>query len=351
MSTVRIGQRTVSPDSEPYVIAEVGVNHEGSLAKARELIELAAQGGAHAVKFQTYKAAKLASRHSPAYWDLSQEPTRSQFELFQKYDSFGQEEYRQLAEHCRRHGVEFMSTPFDLEAVDFLDPLMSCFKIASADITNLPLLRKVAAKNKPVLLSTGASTLKEVALAVGELRQAGCGSLALLHCVLNYPTEPQNAFLGRIAQLGEEFGDCLIGYSDHTRPDPCMLVLLTAYLKGARILEKHFTDDKSLPGNDHYHAMDAGDLRNFFARLDLVRQIEAVSGEEFSPSEQIARENARRSIVLNKALAAGQALTPEVLICKRPGLGISPLHWDEVLGRRLRLGLPEDHILQWDDLE
>jgi sialic acid synthase SpsE len=351
MSMVQIGEKILSPESMPYIIAEIGVNHEGSLAKAKILIELAHEGGADAVKFQTYKAERLASVHSPAYWDLSQEPTTSQYELFKKYDRFGEKEYELLAEHCRQVGIHFLSTPFDQEAVEFLAPLVPCMKIASADITNVPLLRRVAALGQPVLLSTGASTLAEIDMAVAELEAAGCESLALLHCILNYPTQYDRAHLNMIQGLARAFPRYLIGYSDHTLPDPGMVILTAAYLKGARIIEKHFTDDKTLPGNDHYHAMDVNDLQRFKANLALLGRAEGREHKAPLPEEAPARRNARRSIVLTRAVAQGEILTEEMLTCLRPAFGISPLHWDEVIGKKAATFLEIDRILSWSDLE
>lgn len=352
MREIQLGSRRVTDDSPPYVIAEIGVNHEGSMDLARRLIDLAKEGGADAAKFQTYKAETLASRHSPAYWDLSKEPTTSQFKLFQKYDAFGPDEYRALANHCEQVGIDFISTPFDRDAVELLHPLMPFFKVASADITNTPLLRQVAAIGKPVVLSTGAATAEEVDWAVGTLRDGGCSDLSLLHCVLNYPTADENASLGMITALREDYPDLMIGYSDHTVPDRAMTALGTAYLLGARIIEKHFTHDKTLPGNDHYHAMDVGDLRAFLAS---VAKIDAMIGPRapvgYAASEEIARLNARRSIVLDADVAAGTALSAEMLTCKRPGTGVSPVHWDDVLGRRVTRDLERDHVLQWEDID
>ena len=351
MSFIKLGRRDVDDHSEPYVIAEIGVNHEGSLEKARELIDLASDGGADGAKFQTYKAETLASKHSPSYWNLDDEPTTSQFELFKKYDRFEREDYEALADHCRVRKIDFLSTPFDLDSVDFLDPLIPFFKIASADLTNVPLLRKIAGRRKPVVLSTGASTLDEVSGAVSTLRGAGCQEVVLMHCVLNYPTAYEDAHLNMIEGLKQQFPAHVIGYSDHTVPDSGMAVLLAAYLKGARVIEKHFTHDKTLPGNDHYHAMDVEDLALFRRQLSLIRRAEGDREKAVLPSEEISRRNARRSIVLAVPVEKGQELNEAALICKRPGTGISPLDWDRVVGMRVARRLEEDHILGWDDLE
>jgi N-acetylneuraminate synthase len=351
MREMRLGSRRVTDDSTPYVIAEIGVNHEGSLELAKKLIGLAKDGGADAAKFQTYKAETLASKDSPAYWDLTREPTTSQFRLFQKYDSFGPDEYRELARYCGEVGIDFVSTPFDRAAVELLEPLMPFFKIASADLTNTPLLRQVAETGKPVVLSTGASTADEVRVAVKTLRDAGCEELSLLHCVLNYPTADENAHLGMITALRAGYPELLIGYSDHTVPDEWMTALCTAYLLGARVIEKHFTHDKSLPGNDHYHAMDVDDLKRFracMARLDSM--IGGKAAVESIETEEISRLNARRSIVLDADVAAGTELREAMLTYKRPGTGVSPVHWDEVIGRRAARDLERDHVLQWEDL-
>ncbi len=350
MADIVLGSLSAGPGHPPYVIAEIGVNHEGSLELARRLIDLAKEGGAHAAKFQSYKAEKLAAAQSPAYWDLRSEPTPNQRQLFKKYDRFGPAEYEALARHCESVNIQFCSTPFDDEAVDILDGLMPYFKIASADVTNLPLLRKVASKGKPVVLSTGASTLGEVDMAVAELKRHGAPAIALLHCVLNYPCPNANAHLDMITGLRRAYPDHVIGYSDHTLPGD-MLVCVGAWLLGAAIIEKHFTHDKTLPGNDHYHAMDAGDLKRFHTQVALLREVRGPTVHKAPLDEEApARIHARRSIVTARALAAGATLTAEVLTTKRPAHGISPLHWDEVMGRKLARDLSEDHILTWSDL-
>lgn len=337
---------------QPYIIAEIGVNHEGSLEQAKELIRLAKEGGAHAAKFQTYKAEKIASKYSPAYWDTSKESTTSQYELFKKYDAFGEEEYKMLAEYCGSLGVDFLSTPFDADAVEFLNPLMPLFKIASADLTNVPLLRQVAKLGKPVLLSTGASSLAEIDMAVSELRTHGCSDICLLHCVLNYPTPNENAHLDMLEGLKRAYPELTMGYSDHTLPDERMLILTSAWLKGAVVIEKHFTHDKTLPGNDHYHAMDKDDLLVFNQNINLMTDILG-NTQHKAPlkDEGPAREHARRSIVPVKDIEVGTVIEEDMLTYKRPAHGISPLYWDDVIGKRALTTLEEDKPIQWSDLE
>lgn len=351
MGSLQLGKCLITPQGRPYVIAEIGVNHEGSLDQAKRLIDLAKQGGADAAKFQSYKADTLASKHSPAYWDTSKESTQSQHQLFKKYDNFGPAEYVALADHCRQVDIDFLSTPFDDAAIEFLDPLVQFFKIASADITNIPFLRKMAAKGKPVVLSTGASTLGEIDVAVDALTHAGCREIVLLHCTLNYPTENASAHLRMITGLQRAYPDRLVGYSDHTLPDDTMTSLVTAHLLGAVVIEKHLTHDKTLPGNDHYHAMDVHDLTRFVALVDRIHTLLGPSAHKAPiATEAISRRNARRSIVLAKDVAAGHRLEAADLTYKRPGTGVSPLHWDEVLGRTVARALQEDDVLQWEYL-
>ena len=349
--SVVLGGRTMTPTSRPYIIAEIGVNHEGSLDLAKRLIELAKEGGADGAKFQSYKADTLASKNSPAYWDTSKEATRSQHELFQKYDNFEPEDYAALADHARSCDIDFLSTPFDDAAVDYLAPLVPFYKIASADITNTPLLRRVARTKKPVVLSTGASNMEEIRWSVRTLHEAGATDVVLLHCILNYPCENRNAHVRMITGLSEAFPGYLIGYSDHTVPDPDMTALAVAYSLGAVVLEKHFTHDKTLPGNDHYHAMDVHDLRRFVDRMATIADI---LGEETAKepieTEGISRLNARRSIVLARSVKSGQALVEADLTYKRPGTGVGPQDWDRVIGMSVTKDLPDDHVLTWDDL-
>ena len=351
MVAVQLGKTLVSDVGRPYVIAEIGVNHEGSLEVAKRLIELAARGGANGAKFQSYKADTLASKISPAYWNTTKESTPSQHELFKKYDSFDSSDYEALSVHAEKYGIDFLSTPFDDAAVDYLTPLVPFFKIASADITCTPLLRRVGRTGKPVILSTGASTIEEIDAALLTLESSGTSEVVLLHCILNYPTENRNAHLRMITGLRNRYPNRLIGYSDHTIPEPGMTSLLTAWLLGAVVLEKHFTHDKTLPGNDHYHAMDVDDLMNFCHRVDTVDDLLGGTTDK-SPidTEEISRLNARRSIVLARSLPSGHQLVESDLTYKRPGTGVSPIYWDKVIGRATSRPLIEDQELQWGDL-
>lgn len=342
----RVGNVTVH---RPYIIAEAGVNHEGKMELAQRLIDEAAAGGADAIKFQTYRADTIASKNSPSYWDLSKEPTRSQHELFQKYDKFWKNEFEQLKRLCETAGIEFLSTPFDVESATFLNDLMDVFKISSSDITNKPFIEFMCGFGKPIILSTGASHLWEIEEAVGWIERCG-NPYSLLHCVLNYPTADENANLGMITSLRKKFPGIPIGYSDHTLPGD-MQVLEVATLLGAKILEKHFTFDKTLPGNDHYHAMDRDDLKHFHARLERLSGLLGSFHKAPLPAEAPAIVNARRSLVASRPIPAGQVIGIEDLTWKRPAHGISPREIEAVVGKVADREIAEDELLQWGMLK
>ena len=332
-----------NPIVKPYIIAEVGVNHEGSMKTAKRLVDEAKAGGAHAVKFQSYKAETLASKHSPAYWDTTKEPTESQFKLFKKHDSFWKNEMYELKNYCDEVGIEFMSTPFDVESAGFLNDMMDVFKISSSDITNKPFIEYICSFGKPIILSTGASDLEEVHDAVNWIKPFNV-PLALLHCVLNYPTPDKNANLGMITGLKEAFPENIIGYSDHTLPKD-MKVCEMATMLGAVIIEKHFTHDKSLPGNDHYHAMDKDDLKGFNKNLEVAFEILGSFKIETFANEDKARLNARRSLVAAINIPKGKIIEKEDLTFKRPAHGISPKYIDDVVGKEANVDIMEDEII------
>ncbi|NPA61833.1 MAG: acetylneuraminic acid synthetase [Epsilonproteobacteria bacterium] len=332
--------------NKPYIIAEAGVNHEGSMEIAKRLVDEAKEGGADAIKFQTYKAETLASRNSPAYWDTSKEPTKSQYELFKKHDSFWRDEMYELKEYCDKVDIEFLSTPFDIESANFLNDIMDVFKISSSDLTNRPFIEYICQFNKPIILSTGASQLYEIHEAVGWIDRYK-NPLALLHCVLNYPTLDRDANLGMILGLKSAFPDKIIGYSDHTLPKD-MKVLEIATLLGSVIVEKHFTYDKSLIGNDHYHAMDKEDLKLFRRNLNRIFKIVGEFKVEALESETLARDNARRSLVTVGAIPKGKIIEESDLTFKRPAHGISPKFIGDVVGKRASFDIEEDTVLKWN---
>ena len=346
-------------DGKFVLIAEIGVNYYDIATKenitpmeaAKLMIKEAKDAGIHAVKFQTYKAGTLAAKASPYYWDITEEPTQSQYELFKKFDSFGYDEYKELKEYCDETGIEFLSTAFDYESADYLDELMNVYKISSSDLSNLPFIEHQAKKNKPILMSVGASDLPEIEAAVDTIRAVSDQPIVLLHCVLEYPTPLEHANLLKILSLKRQFPELYIGYSDHTKPTDDCDVIKTAYNLGAICIEKHFTLDKTLKGNDHYHAMDPDDARRILAaieRLDMLRG----SGElNCLETEMTARANARRSIVADGNIPKGTVITDSMLTFKRPGTGISPDKIYEVVGKMAAVDIEDDTIITADMLE
>lgn len=345
-------------NKQPFLIAEIGVNFydiakkEGisDMDAAKLMIDEAKKCGVDAVKFQSYKAETIASRNSPAYWDLSEEPTTSQFELFKKFDKFGAEEYKQLAQYCKEVGIMFLSTPFDFASVDYLDEFMDVYKISSSDLTNIPFIKYIAGKNKPILLSTGASTLKEIKQAVEAIEETSTVDIAVMHCVLSYPTAFEDANLLMIKDLAEHFPDYEIGYSDHTKPDENMMVLTTAYNYGATIIEKHFTLDKTLQGNDHYHGMAPEDVIKFRQNIDFISKINGMKNKQPLICESSARKEARRSIVARKDIKKGETITADDLTFKRPGTGIYPSEIDNVIGKTASVDILEDTLISYEML-
>jgi N-acetylneuraminate synthase len=344
---------------EFVLIAEIGVNYYDIAIKhlitpmeaAKLMIKEAKNAGIHAVKFQTYKASTLASKNSPSYWDTNEEKSTSQFDLFKKFDSFSYYEYRELEKYCKSLDIEFLSTAFDFESADYLYDLMNVYKISSSDLTNLPFVEYQAKKGKSILLSIGASDKDEIDKTIKVIKANNSQPIVLLHCVLEYPTPFEHANLNRIVTLKEKYKDLIIGYSDHTRPDIFADVIKTAYNLGAIIIEKHFTLDKSIPGNDHYHAMDPEDARKIIKGVKFIDSIRGSYEIKHLETETVSRLNARRSIVSSKKITVGEVITREMLTFKRPGSGISPIEIENLCGKIAKTDIQEDTIISYDMLE
>lgn len=342
--------------SKPYLIAEMGVNFYDTakqmnitpLEAAKLYIDKAAEAGIDCAKFQSYKANTIVSKNSPAYWDTTKEATKTQYELFQKFDSFGEKEYRELCEYTHSKGMDFTSTPFDYASADYLYDMVDFYKISSSDLSNIPFIKHIGKKGKPVYMSVGASYLSEVDEAVRALKEVGCKDIVIFHCVLSYPTDPKNANLRIIETLKKDFPDVRVGFSDHVAPDETMMTLATAYLLGAEVIEKHFTLDKTLPGNDHYHAGDPSDFKKAIENFKWIDNVLGSPEKTVLDCELVPRREARRSLVLTRDMKAGEVIKESDLMPKRPGTGISPKFADIVIGRSVKEDLKEDTILTWD---
>lgn len=340
----------------PYVIAEMGVNFYDTakalnispLEAAKLYIDKAAEVGIDCAKFQSYKADTIVSKYSPAYWDTTKETTKTQYELFLKYDSFGESEYRELCDYTHSKGMDFTSTPFDYKSADYLYNMVDFYKISSSDLSNIPFIKYIGAKGKPVYISVGASYLSEVDEVVRVLNEAGCKDIVIFHCVLSYPTDPKDANLRVIKTLKKTFPDVRIGFSDHVAPDKAMMTLATAYLLGAEVIEKHFTLDKTLSGNDHYHAGTPEDFKKAIANFRWIDTVLGNAEKTVLDCENVPRREARRSLVLTRDMRVGETIQAGDIMAKRPGTGISPKFTDIVVGRMVMQDLSKDTILTWD---
>ena len=341
---ILIGNRIVGA-GKVLVVAEIGVNHGGSLSEALKLIDAAADCGADAVKFQTFHADRLMVASHDRFAHLGS-GGESAYQMFRRLE-LRMEDHEKLKGQADKRGVIFLSTPFDEESVDFLDQLgVPAFKVASADVTHIPLLKRIGAKGKPVLLSTGMCYLNEIAEAVWVLKSTGAKELVLLHCVSEYPASPESLNLQAIRTLSDHFG-LLVGYSDHSQD---ILYSLMAACLGASLIEKHFTLDKNAPGPDHRSSMDREDLKSLIQNL---RKVEVSLGDGRKRPARAEAENrtlSRRSIVTAVDVRAHETVAPWMVAYKRPGTGIEPNQADKVIGMRARRDLPRNTILQWDDL-
>ena len=339
-----IGGRAVGPGEPAYVIAEAGANHNRDLGVAKQLIDVAADAGADAVKFQTYTGADLYSSKTPQFEYLEDE--RSPAELLDAI-ALPREWQGELAEHARARGIAFFSSPFDRAAVDGLRELgVPAMKIASFEIVDLPLIRYAAAAGVPMIISTGMATYGEIEDALGAVTEADNDKVALLRCASVYPSPPEIMNLRAIETMRAAFG-VPVGLSDHTTG---IVVAAAAAALGAELVEKHFTLDRTMEGPDHPFALEPGELTAMVAGL---RAVEAAlgNGRLEGPSELEAREmypNARRSVIAARDIPAGTEIAADMLTVKRPGFGVPPKHIDLLVGRRARVDIEADDVITWE---
>jgi sialic acid synthase SpsE len=346
-SAFAIAGRRVGKGHPCYVIAEAGVNHNCDVRLGYRLIETAREAGADAVKFQSYTAGKIATRVAPRYWVEKDDPRGSQWDTFDRLDKLTDRDFRALLEHARKAGITAFSTPFDDEAVDFLASLdVPAFKIASADLTCHALIERAARVGRPMILSTGTSTLAEVEEALEVCRRAGNEEVALLHCTLKYPCPPEGINLRMMEHLMRAFPEVPVGLSDHSLG---ISVPQAAVALGATIVEKHYTVDKTLPGSpDHHLSVDPADMRAMVAGIRTIEKALGSAVKGLEPLERDAFLYARRSVTSAVGIRRGETITRGMLTYKRPGTGISAKHLDLVVGRVARVDIPEDTTLTWE---
>jgi N,N'-diacetyllegionaminate synthase len=340
-----LGGKPLSPASRVFMIAEVGINHDGSVERALKLIDAAADCGADAVKFQTFRADRLMIA-APDRLAHQADDGETAYDMFRRLE-LSWPDHEKLKDHADRRGILFLSTPFDEDSADFLEALgVPAFKIASSDLTHSPLLRHIARKGKPILLSTGMSFLAEVEEAVDTLQSCGARDIVLLHCVSSYPAPPESLNLKTIQTLRDRFG-LPVGFSDHSQGT---LFSLIAAALGARVLERHFTLDRNAPGPDHKVSLDPPGLRALIADLSHVEAALGSGSKIPSQAEEQGRRLSRRSIVAAADIRRHETIQARMLACKRPGGGLEPRDLDRVIGMRAGRDLDKDSILRWDDL-
>ncbi len=328
------------------IIAEAGVNHNGDLALAKRLINVAAEAGADIVKFQTFNADRQVTRSAKKaeYQTQTTNAQESQYEMLRKLQLTA-DMHRELIAHCRAREIEFFSTAFDIESVDLLVNFgLQRFKIPSGEITNLPYLRHIGRLQKQIILSTGMSTLVEVEAAIAVLESAGTprNAITVLHCTTEYPTPMLDVNLRAMQTLRERLG-VSVGYSDHT---PGIEVAIAAVAMGACVIEKHFTLDRTLPGPDHQASLEPAELK---AMVRAIRHVELALGDgskRVAASEAGNRDVVRKSIVAKCAIRAGDIFCEANITSKRPGTGISPMRWDEVIGTHAPRDFVADELIE-----
>lgn len=349
MNEVEIAGRRIGRDQPVFFIAEAGVNHNGDLDLARQLIDVAAHAEADAVKFQTFSAERLVSRVAPkADYQLHHtDRAETQFKMLQRLE-LSEQAHGELLDYCKKRNVLFLSTPFDEQSADFLEKLgISAYKISSGDITNHPFLSHIARKQKPIILSTGMATLDEVAASVRSIQETGNEDLILLHCVTDYPAEPKDANLRTIRTLTDTF-HVPSGWSDHTSG---IDIALAAVALGSCVIEKHFTLDRTLPGPDHQASLEPDELHSL---IKGVRRVESALGNGVKQPVLAEVPNmpiSRKSLHWHRALAVGTTVTREDIIALRPGTGISPTRFASVIGRRLARAVRAGELVSDGDLE
>lgn len=335
------------------IIAEAGVNHNGSLDLALRMIDTAAAAGADAVKFQTFIASKVVTRlaDKAGYQQANTGNAESQYDMLRRLE-MGRAELSALIGHCRKAGIAFLSTPFESESLALLISLgLGTIKIPSGEITNLPFLRETGGLGKEIILSTGMATLDEVADALRVLEEAGTAreDITLLHCTTDYPAKPDEVNLRAMNTLRDAFpGVAGVGYSDHTAG---IDAALAATALGAAIIEKHFTLDKTMPGPDHRASLEPDELAAMCRGIRAVERMLGDGVKQPSVSEKANIPVARKSLHAGRAIQAGEFFSAENLAAKRPGTGLSPMHWDELVGKRAKRGYSEDEAIDPAELD
>jgi len=349
MRKININGKNIGDDYTCYTIAEAGANHEGEVEKAFQLIDAAKESGVDAIKFQNYTASKLTTKTAPKYWDDGIE-NESQFDVFNKLDKLHDDEWRQIFGYANKKNITCFSTPFDMESVDLLESFdIPAYKIASADITHIPLVKKIASKQKPIFMSTGMASMDEVHDAVSIIQDQGNEEIIIMHCITSYPTKSEDANLDMIKSLDLEFPDYIIGYSDHTLGTD---IASYSVFYGSKCIEKHFTHDKNLSvSRDHRLSLNSDDFKELIKKIKLIEMSRGSRARDNFSAESSAVEFARRSIVSKHDIPKGTEITENMIDVKRPGTGILPKYFFKIIGSKTLKDIPEDSTIQWTDID
>lgn len=332
----------MSQNKKVLIIAEIGVNHNGDFETAKRMIEVAKECGADIVKFQTFNVSALTSDKAEMaeYQKKNIGEVKSQKQMLSEL-ALSHDQFLKLADYCGKVGITFLSTPFDIESVRFLSPLQDIWKIPSGEITNYPYLVEIAKTGKKVIVSTGMSTLDEINDAIDVLTSNGTRDIILLHCTTDYPAPIESVNLNAMLTLKDRFG-FPVGYSDHTEG---IEVDIAAVAMGATVIEKHFTLDKSMPGPDHKASLEPNELKEM---VKAIRKVERAMGSKEKIPTKAELENskvARKSIVASKDIKKGEIFTEENITTKRPGIGISPMNWNSIIGKRAERDYSKDELI------
>ncbi len=347
MKGIKIGNKIIEESSPCFIVAEIGMNHNGNINLAKEIIKSAASCGVDAVKFQIFTAEKLVTKDAKTYGNEDGHLPDYQQEMYKKYE-LTEEQYKELKKYCDELGVIFFASVFDEENADMLERVgTEAYKIASCDITHIPMLKHIAKKDKPVIISTGMSTMEEVKEAIKAILSGGNDKIILTHCISSYPAEVDKSNLKTISFLKKKF-KFPIGYSDHT---PGWLSSIAAVAMGAKVIEKHFTTDKKLPGVDHHLSADVEDMKNMVKNIRLIEKGFGKEEKIVTEAELETRKMARRSLVAKINITKGSKITKDMIIIKRPGCGIAPKDLYKVVGKIAGCDIKEDTILRKDMLK
>lgn len=348
MKEIKIEHRTINKNTPCFIISEAGINHNGDIALAKKLVDIAQKAGSDAVKFQTYTTENVAIENANIA-DYAKEnigKSMKQREMLKKYE-LDFNDFLILKKYCDKKKIIFLSTPHSYDAIDILEDLVPAYKIASADLTNFPLLKYAASKQKAILLGTGMATLREISQAADLIKSQGNDQIIPMHCTTNYPCPLKEVNLRALTTMQKEL-DLFIGYSDHTLG---FLVPIMAFSMGAVVIEKHITLDRSMEGPDHSASLEPHELKEM---IDFIRKAEEALGSPLkkpTKNETSIKNIARKSLVANMPIMKNSVLTEGMIAVKRPGMGISPQFFESIIGKKITVDLRKDDLIRWEFLE